>query len=58
MCTKESRSWIYASVVKHLKEAVSSLSAIYVFGSQVSGHARVDNDLDVGLYWRVMFLRF
>lgn len=39
----------YAGVVKHLKEAVPSLSAVYVFGSQVSGHARVDSDLDVAV---------
>lgn len=39
----------YAGVVKHLKEAVTSLSAVYIFGSQVSGHARVDSDLDVAV---------
>lgn len=29
----------YQGIVDHLREAVSSLSAVYVFGSQVTGHA-------------------
>lgn len=39
----------YLGVVDHLKEAVPSLSAVYVFGSQVTGHATAESDLDVAL---------
>ena len=39
----------YQGIVDHLREAVSSLSAVYVFGSQVTGHATAESDLDVAL---------
>lgn len=39
----------YQSLVDHLREAVDSLSAVYVFGSQVTGHATAESDLDVAL---------
>lgn len=39
----------YQGIVDHLREAVASLSAVYVFGSQVSGHATADSDLDIAL---------
>lgn len=39
----------YVGLVEHLREAISSLSAVYVFGSQVTGHATVESDLDVAL---------
>lgn len=39
----------YLGLVDHLKEAVPSLSAVYVFGSQVTGHATAESDLDVAL---------
>lgn len=39
----------YQGIVAHLREAVPSLSAVYVFGSQVTGHATADSDLDVAL---------
>lgn len=39
----------YQGIVDHLREAVSSLSAVYVFGSQVTGHATADSDLDIAL---------
>jgi len=39
----------YLGLLDHLKEAVPSLSAVYVFGSQVTGHATVESDLDVAL---------
>nr|WP_314710787.1 nucleotidyltransferase domain-containing protein [uncultured Comamonas sp.] len=37
----------YQGIVNHLREAVASLSAVYVFGSQVTGHATAESDLDV-----------
>lgn len=39
----------YLGLVDLLKEAVPSLSAVYVFGSQVTGHATAESDLDVAL---------
>lgn len=39
----------YLGLLDHLKEAVPSLSAVYVFGSQVTGHATAESDLDVAL---------
>lgn len=39
----------FSAVVLALKEAVPSLSAVYVFGSQVSGEAGPESDLDVAL---------
>ena len=39
----------YQGIVDHLREAISSLSAVYVFGSQVTGHATADSDLDIAL---------
>ena len=39
----------YQGIVDHLREAVASLSAVYVFGSQVTGHATAESDLDVAL---------
>jgi len=39
----------FASVVEHLKKNMPSLSAVYVFGSQATGHATAESDLDVAL---------
>lgn len=39
----------FSAVVLALKEAVPSLSAVYAFGSQVSGEAGPESDLDVAL---------
>lgn len=39
----------FSRVVEHLKKNVPSLSAVYVFGSQVTGHATAESDLDVAL---------
>ena len=39
----------FSAVTDALKNAVPGLSAVYVFGSQVSGHAGPESDLDVAL---------
>lgn len=39
----------FSAVVLALKEAVPDLSAVYAFGSQVSGEAGPESDLDVAL---------
>lgn len=39
----------FSAVVLALKEVVPSLSAVYAFGSQVSGEAGPESDLDIAL---------
>ncbi|MBS7349489.1 MAG: nucleotidyltransferase domain-containing protein [Comamonas sp.] len=39
----------YAAMLSHLQQAIPSLSALYVFGSQATGHAGPDSDLDLAV---------
>lgn len=39
----------YAAMLLHLQGAIPSLSAMYVFGSQATGHAGPDSDLDLAV---------
>lgn len=39
----------YAAILLQLQQSIPSLSALYVFGSQASGHAGPDSDLDLAV---------
>lgn len=46
---KKANAMNYAAMLLHLQQAIPSLSALYVFGSQATGHAGPDSDLDLAV---------
>lgn len=46
---KKANAMNYAAMLLHLQQAIPSLSAVYVFGSQATGHVGPDSDLDLAV---------
>lgn len=46
---KKANAMNYAAMLLHLQQAIPSMSALYVFGSQATGNAGLESDLDLAV---------